>query len=117
MVEKKASDLHLSTGCVPLLRVDGEIASLDGLAAVAEATLKAQIDAIMPERNRNEFAETQDSDFAYEVPGLARFRVNVFRDQRGLGAVLRCIPSRIVPAAELQIPQVLIDLCQHAQGA
>ena len=70
----------------------------------------------MPERNRNEFAETQDTDFAYEVPELARFRVNVFRDQRGLGAVLRCIPSRIVPASELGIPQVVIDLCKMPKG-
>lgn len=116
MVGKNASDLHLSTGCLPLLRVDGEIAVLEGHVPVAETWLKVQIEAIMPERNRNEFAETQDTDFAYEVPELARFRVNVFRDQRGLGAVLRCIPSRIVPASELQIPQAVIDLCKMPKG-
>jgi twitching motility protein PilT len=116
MVEKKASDLHLSTGVAPLMRVDGEMASLAGLAPVTEAWLARELEAVMPERNRAEFAETQDTDFAHEVPGLARFRVNVFRDQRGLCAVLRCIPSRIVPASELQIPQVLLDLCKMPKG-
>ena len=116
MVGKKASDLHLSTGCPPYLRVDGEIEIVAGQPPVAEAWLKAQIEAIMPQRNRSEFAETQDTDFAYEIPGLARFRVNVLRDQRGLGAVLRCIPSRIVPAAELNIPQAVLDLCGMPKG-
>ena len=116
MVENKASDLHLSTACSPLLRVDGEMAALEGIAPVAESWLEKQIEAIMPERNRNEFAETQDTDFAIEVPGLARFRVNVFRDHRGLGAVLRCIPSHIVPAAELNVPQAVLDLCSMPKG-
>jgi twitching motility protein PilT len=116
MVEKKASDLHLSTGCPPYLRVDGEMEVIAGHLQVTEAWLKQQIETIMPERNRGEFAETQDTDFAYEIPGLARFRVNVMRDQRGLGAVLRCIPSRIVPAAELNVPQAVLDLCRMPKG-
>ncbi|HEX7502256.1 MAG TPA: type IV pilus twitching motility protein PilT [Acidobacteriota bacterium] len=116
MVEKKASDLHLSTGCPPYLRVDGEIEVIAGQSHVTEAWLKTQIEAIMPERNRSEFAGSQDTDFAYEIVGLARFRVNVLRDQRGLGAVLRCIPSRIVPAAELNIPKVVLDLCSMPKG-
>ena len=116
MVEKGASDLHLSTGCPPYLRVDGEMQAVAGSPAVTDGWLRAQIEGIMPDRNHGEFAETQDTDFAHEVPGLARFRVNVLRDQRGLGAVLRCIPSRIVPAAELNIPQAVLDLCRMPKG-
>jgi twitching motility protein PilT len=116
MVEKKASDLHLSTGCPPFLRVDGEIEVIAGNPQVTEAWLRQQLEGIMPERNRSEFAATLDTDFAYDIAGLARFRANVLRDHRGLGAVLRCIPSRIVPAAELNIPQSVLDLCSMPKG-
>jgi twitching motility protein PilT len=116
MVADRASDLHLSAGCAPLQRVDGSIQPLAGRAPLSEAWLQEQLEAIMPRRNREEFAATQDTDFAHEIPGLARFRVNVFRDQRGLGAVLRCIPSRIVPAVDLNVPQPVLDLCGMPKG-
>jgi twitching motility protein PilT len=116
MVQKRASDLHLSLGCPPMVRVDGEISTLEDAAPLEEEWLRRQLEAIMPERNRQEFTQTRDTDFAHEVPGLARFRVNVFRDQRGLGAVLRCIPSRIIPAAELNVPQAVLDLCELPKG-
>ena len=116
MVAERASDLHLSAGCVPLQRVDGNIVPLAGREPLGEAWLQEQLKAIMPQRNRDEFVATQDTDFAHEIPGLARFRVNAFRDQRGLGAVLRCIPSNIIPAAELNIPQPVLDLCAMPKG-
>jgi twitching motility protein PilT len=116
MVEKRASDLHLTCGSAPMLRVDGDMGAMTGLPAVDEAWLREQIWAVMPERNRQEFAAAQDTDFAHEIDGLARFRVNVFRDQRGLGAVLRVIPSRILPAADLNVPQAVLDLCRLPKG-
>jgi len=116
MVESRASDLHLTCGAAPVLRIDGDMTPMAGLPAVNEAWLREQIWAVMPERNRQEFATAQDTDFAHEVAGLARFRVNVFRDQRGLGAVLRVIPSRIVPAADLNVPQAVLDLCRLPKG-
>ncbi len=116
MVANQASDLHLSSGCVPLQRIDGQIVPLPDGSTISESWLDRQLETIMTERNRRELAETQDSDFAYEIPGLARFRVNVFRDQRGRSAVLRCIPSRIIPAAELNVPQAVLDLCQMPKG-
>ena len=84
MVDAKASDLHLSTGMPPLVRKDGHIQPLEaGAAPMTHEDVSALLDRIMPEPNREEFARRNDTDFAYEIKGLARFRANVFARSQG----------------------------------
>jgi twitching motility protein PilT len=116
MLERKASDLHISTSAPPMLRVDGEMLPLTGEKPLsAEAVQKALL-PIVPPRNREEFSKTHDSDFAYELPGRARFRVNVFVDLHGMGAVLRVIPAKILTVEDLNLPKELLTLCHMPKG-
>src|SRR5437588_670048 len=112
-----ASDLHLSTGMPPLVRKDGLVQPLDPAAgAMAADYLAALLDPIMPEKNRHEFNERHDTDFAYEIAGLARFRANVFMDRKGRGAVFRVIPSKILTAEALGLSPYILQLCQLNKG-
>jgi twitching motility protein PilT len=116
MLERKASDLHVSTGAPPMLRVDGEMLPIAGEKPLsAEAVQKALL-PIAPPRNREEFQKTHDTDFAYELPGRARFRVNVFVDLHGMGAVLRVIPTKILTVDDLNLPKELLTLCHMPKG-
>jgi len=103
LVDRKASDLHLSTGSVPLLRHDGEIEPISGRPAITAADAERLLLAIAPPRNREEYARRHDTDFAYEIPGLARFRCNFFLDRKGMGGVFRVIPSKIITVEEMGI--------------
>ena len=112
-----ASDLHLCVGMPPLVRKDGQIMPLDpSLPALTDELLAALIDPIMPPRNRQEFQERHDTDFAYEVFGLARFRANVFMDRHGRGAVFRVIPSKILTAEQLGLSPAILALCRLNKG-
>src|SRR5258708_6950307 len=91
MVEKKASDFHLSSGTTPKFRIAGEVTAISDQVLPAEA-VRALIDEIMPARNRDEWEKCRDTDFAYEIKDFARFRCNVFADRNGIGAVFRLIP-------------------------
>jgi twitching motility protein PilT len=116
MVEMKSSDLHLKSGKVPILRIDGGIRLITRFAPLSGADLERLVWEIMPDRNQHEFRETNDTDFAYEIKGLARFRCNVFRDIAGVGAVFRQIPSKILSAKDLRLPKAVMDLCEHDKG-
>lgn len=116
MIAKKASDLHLSAGNHPVLRESGEIQFLRDRPVLESADILALVDEIMTEKAARDFAELRDADFAYEVPGLARFRVNVFEDRKGVGAVLRQIPIDIIPAEQLGLPRACIDMCFLSKG-
>jgi twitching motility protein PilT len=116
MIAKKASDLHLSTGNHPVLRVHGEIEFLKSRPVLAASDVLGLMQEIFSEKARNDFHTLHDADFAYEVPGLARFRVNVFLDRNGTGAVLRQIPIEIVTAQKLGLPQACLDLCWLSKG-
>jgi twitching motility protein PilT len=117
MCRMGASDLHLSTGMPPLVRKDGVVQPLDAAAGAMDADyLVALLDPIMPEKNRREFAERHDTDFAYEIAGLARFRANVFMDRKGRGAVFRVIPSKILTAEALGLSPAILQLCQLNKG-
>jgi twitching motility protein PilT len=116
MVQRKASDLHLSSECRPILRIDGDIQTLEEFAILNEEKLWPDLQKITPDRNRKEFENSNDTDFAHEVEQLARFRVNIFRDHRGIGAVLRRIPSTIIPPTELGIPPAVVELCNFPKG-
>ncbi len=116
LVESGASDLHLSTGEVPMVRLHGEMGKLEGEKPLTPEQAARLIYPIVPPGNKQAFEETSDSDFAYEIPGLARFRCNIFQDRKGLGAVFRVIPSKIPSAADLNLPQSLLDLCALPKG-
>jgi twitching motility protein PilT len=116
MLEKKASDLHISTSAPPMLRIDGEMAPIPGFPVLTPEAVQKTLLPITPPRNREEFQKTHDSDFAYELAGRARFRVNIFVDLRGMGAVLRVIPSKILTTDDLGLPKELLTLCGLPKG-
>ena len=103
MVERKASDLHLSSSNRPMFRVAGNMVPVNDQVLSTEA-VKALIGEILPERNRLEWEQCHDTDFAYELSGAARFRCNVFADRHGVGGVFRLIPSKISTFQELGLP-------------
>jgi twitching motility protein PilT len=111
-VERGASDLHLRIGEPPMLRIDGDIHRVAAMP-LGGAEAAALIDGTMPDAARARFADDLDADYAYEVPGLGRFRVNALRDRRGMAAVFRHIPPSIASVDEIDLPldvQRLADL-------
>ncbi len=116
MVAEGASDVHVSAGHRPRWRIDGEMAEIADAAVLGPEEAYELLAPAMDERHKREFAEANDSDLGYEVPGLARFRVNVFRDQRGAGAVLRQIPSKIMSFEQLGLPPALRAFCEIPKG-
>jgi twitching motility protein PilT len=117
MCDLKASDLHLCAGTPPLVRKDGEMQPLaEGAGPLTTEMLRRLLSEIMPETNKQEFESRHDTDFAYEIAGLARFRANVFLDRNGVGAVFRVIPSKILSAETLGLSQHVLGLCQLTKG-
>src|SRR3984885_14941030 len=106
MKEQNASDLHLSTGNPPMLRIHGQLLRVD-MPGLANDDLKALVDEIAPEQKIKLFEETGDVDFGYEYPGFARYRANFFNQKNGIAAVFRLIPSKILTADELGLPPVV----------
>jgi twitching motility protein PilT len=115
MLAEGASDLHLSSGMPPILRKDGEMVPLDE-PALSHEQLHELLMEILPERNKTEFEEDHDTDFAYEIPGEGRFRCNYFYDRNGCGAVFRQIPVDILTAEQLNLPPKLLNLCNLTKG-
>jgi twitching motility protein PilT len=117
MVDAKASDLHLSSGMPPLIRKDGKILALEqGAAPLTNEEVVALLDPITPPPNREEFGRRNDTDFAYEIRGLGRFRANVFLDRKGRGGVFRVIPAKILTAEELGLSPAILKLCKLNKG-
>jgi twitching motility protein PilT len=116
MVERKASDLHLCSNEPPMLRDSGDMVRLDGEPRYSDEALRDLLFEIAPARNREEFLETGDTDFAHEIPGLARFRANYFRDRKGVGAVFRQIPTDILSVDDLNLPEEVRQLCFLSKG-
>ena len=117
MCTANASDLHLSCGMPPLVRKDGSMTPLDPNAPpLTPEAMVALLEPIMPDKNKHEFNETHDTDFAYEIRGLARFRANIFLDRKGRGAVFRVIPSEILTAEKLGLSQAILGLCRLHKG-
>jgi twitching motility protein PilT len=111
-----ASDLHLSANVVAMVRKDGEIDALERRGAYSSDEIAKMVDEIMPERSRVEFDETNDADFAHNIPGLCRFRANVFRDRHGVGAVFRQIPFELLSVEQIGVPEKVLDLCWLTKG-
>lgn len=117
MVANGASDLHISTGMPPLIRKDGLIKQLDeSLGAMDAEAVKQLLTPIMPQKNREEFERRNDTDFAYEIAALARFRANIFRDRKGMGGVFRVIPNEILTTEKLGLSPHILNLCKLNKG-
>jgi twitching motility protein PilT len=116
MIENGASDLHISSGSRPMLRLDGEMVELEDFPEITEDDMWPIINYITPPRNIEEFKKTNDTDYAYEIEGLCRFRSNLFRDNRGVGGVFRQIPFKILPPEVLKIPGHIVELCSMPKG-
>jgi twitching motility protein PilT len=116
MVELSASDLHLTTGLTPYFRLHGDMVAVTGVEPWSAEETKKVLFEIAPEENRAQFEQEGDTDFAYELPGKARFRANYFMDHRGPGAVFRLIPSEILTCEQLDLPKAVRDLCFLSKG-
>ncbi|HED66884.1 MAG TPA: PilT/PilU family type 4a pilus ATPase, partial [Planctomycetes bacterium] len=116
MIELEASDLHLTTGVAPHFRLHGEMVAVSGAQPFTAEQMREVLFEIAPERNRAQFEEENDTDFAYELPGKARFRANLFQDRNGPGAVFRLIPDEILSAQALGLPEAVRNLCYLNKG-
>jgi twitching motility protein PilT len=101
MVEEGCSDLHISTGMPPVLRQDGDIIALEDEAPLTPEESRRILYSITPLHKREEFEQRHDSDFAYEIPDLARFRCNLLMDRKGMGGVFRFIPTNVMTVEDL----------------
>lgn len=108
-VKHKASDLHLSAGISPMIRVDGEVRKIN-LPALDHRGVHSLVYDIMNDKQRKDFEEHLEIDFSFEVPNLARFRVNAFNQSRGAAAVFRTIPSDILSLEQLGAPEIFKKL-------
>src|SRR5437764_4061573 len=116
-LDNDASDIHLSTDVPPMMRKDGDMAPLPGFdAPMAAKDVDRILFQLMPEKNREEFVRRNDTDFAYELGTEARFRCNVFRDRKGMGAVFRQIPSKILTAETMGLSREILKLCFLTKG-
>jgi len=117
MAEIGASDLHLSVSMPPMIRKDGKMQALPcDEPKLDDLAMRELLVSIMPDKNLDEFDQRHDSDFAYEIEGLARFRCNVFMDRKGMGGVFRIIPSEILTAEKLGLSQAILNLCDLSKG-
>ncbi|TPH16740.1 type IV pilus twitching motility protein PilT [Litorilituus lipolyticus] len=114
-VQHDASDLHLSTGTPPSIRVDGDVRKLN-IPAFDAKDVNALVYDIMNDRQRKEYEENLEVDFSFEVPNLARFRVNAFNQNRGPAAVFRTIPSKILTLEDLGCPDIFRDIADTPRG-
>ena len=114
-VKNKASDLHLSAGLPPMIRVHGDVRRIN-LPAMEHKDVHAMVYDIMNDGQRKIYEETLECDFSFEIPNLARFRVNAFNQHRGAGAVFRTIPSKVLTLEELNCPKIFKDISEYPRG-
>jgi twitching motility protein PilT len=114
-VKNGASDLHLSAGLPPMIRVDGDMRKVN-VAALDHKTVHGLVYDIMNDKQRKDYEEFLETDFSFEIPGLARFRVNAFNHNRGAGAVFRTIPSDILSLEDLGTPPIFKTIADNPRG-
>ncbi len=114
-VKQGASDLHLSSGVEPMIRVDGDIRRIN-LPVMEHKEVHEMLYDIMNDRQRKDYDEYLETDFSFEIPGVARFRVNAFNHNRGAGGVFRTIPSDILTLEQLNAPKIFKDIANTPRG-
>ena len=115
-VERGAADLHLRSGEPPILRMGGDLIRIDGEEALQSDAISGMLWSIMPDKNKGEFDENWDTDFAYEIENVSRFRVNVLRDRHGVASVIRTIASGTVSVEQMGITPEVQALCNLTKG-
>jgi twitching motility protein PilT len=116
LLDLEGSDLHLTTGAPPVVRVHGELERVDGYPALSPRALQGMIYAILPQKLRERFEQELELDMSYSLPGRARFRVNVYMQRDSVGAAFRVIPFEIKQIDELGLPSVVADLARFQRG-
>jgi energy-coupling factor transporter ATP-binding protein EcfA2 len=114
-VKNNASDLHLSGGVPPMIRVDGDIKRIN-MPALTHKDVNSMVYDIMNDKQRKDYEEFLETDFSFEIPKLARFRVNAYNQNRGSAAVFRIIPSEILTLDDLGAPAIFKDVSMHPRG-
>lgn len=116
LIEKKGSDLHISAGEAPMIRVDGDLKRVEGTSPLNAEEAQLVLYDIMNDGQRKIFEEKSDIDFSVQIGEKARFRVNIFRQQKGMGAVFRIIPTTILTCDQLSLPPIIKDLTELEKG-
>jgi len=116
LVAGRGSDLHMSATRQPFVRIHGSLCPIDGEPAYSSDQILELLKEILPEENYKQLLQHWDTDCAYAIPGVARFRVNGFRDMLGFGCVLRVIPERIPSFEDLALPPVMREFCNLSKG-
>ncbi len=114
-VKNKASDLHLSAGLPPMIRVHGDVRRIN-VPALEHRQVHGMVYDIMNDGQRKFYEENLECDFSFEIPNLARFRVNAFVQQRGAAAVMRTIPSKVLSLEDLKAPKSFAEICNQPRG-
>jgi len=114
-VKNKASDLHLSAGMPPMIRVDGDVKRVN-MPSLSHKDVHSMVYDIMNDKQRKAYEEFFETDFSFEIPKLARFRVNAFNQNRGAGAVFRNIPSLVLTLDDLNAPKIFKDIAMQPRG-
>ncbi|MCW8943844.1 MAG: type IV pilus twitching motility protein PilT [Sedimenticola sp.] len=114
-VKHEASDLHISAGLPPMIRVDGDIRRIN-VPALDHKVVHALVYDIMNDKQRKDYEEFLETDFSFEIPGLARFRVNAFNQDRGASAVFRTIPAKVLTLEDLGCPETFKDIVNVPRG-
>jgi twitching motility protein PilT len=115
-MDRKASDLHLKVGNLPHFRIDGDLVPMSEMQRVSAEDMLNMAFSMMSNRQKQKFKENAELDMAYGVPGLGRFRVNVFQQRGNVGLVLRVIPTKIRGLDELHMPHIVEKICDEARG-
>ena len=116
VIKNKASDLHLSTGSKPIVRIDGDLCKIPNTQEFNANTLMAMLDSVMTDKQKKIYQEKMELDFAMKSKFGDRFRVNAFMNINGPAAVFRVIPSKLVTLLDISAPQIITELCEHHQG-
>ena len=114
-VKNKASDLHISAGLPPMIRVHGDVRRIN-LPALTHKDVHGMVYDIMNDAQRKQYEEFLETDFSFEIPNLARFRVNAFNQNRGAAAVFRVIPSKVLTLEELNCPKIFKEIASQPRG-
>jgi twitching motility protein PilT len=115
VVKNKASDLHLSSGLPPMIRVHGDVRRIN-LPPLEHKDVHAMVYDIMNDGQRKVYEENLDIDFSFAIPNLARFRVNAFVQQRGAAAVFRTIPDKVLTLEQLNAPKIFAEIARTPRG-
>lgn len=115
-IEKSASDIHITPGEPPIFRIHGDLTPQTDMGVMDHEATQALVYGVMSEDQKKEFEETLELDYAYEVPGVSRFRINTFRQMRGVASVFRAIPETVPSLEELKLPDVFKTLLNFPNG-